>query len=246
MNVCKNHTPSLYEDALREFGNNDEIVDGDLYKGGVFLGCTFGIAAMYVWAVGILAAGQSSTMTGTYAGQFVMEGFLNLHWARWKRVFVTRLIAIFPTMLLASYNDIGQLTGMNDILNTVMTLQLPFAVIPTITFTSSVAIMGQFASGIINKLIAMALFFVVIGINILFAVDRVNTWQLEWKWISVISKYIFGIFVPVQLAHQFLHFIFTVIYAILYLAFNVYLLIHMAAFMGTGYQPISKMKVNNF
>jgi natural resistance-associated macrophage protein len=45
----------------------------DIFKGGVFLGCQFGIGAMYIWAIGILAAGQSSTMTGCYAGQFVME-----------------------------------------------------------------------------------------------------------------------------------------------------------------------------
>lgn len=55
------------------FQNNTEKVDVDIYKGGVFLGCQFGIAAMYIWAVGILAAGQSSTMTGCYAGQFAME-----------------------------------------------------------------------------------------------------------------------------------------------------------------------------
>ena len=48
-------------------------MDADLFKGGVFLGCQFGIACLYIWAVGILAAGQSSTMTGTYSGQFVME-----------------------------------------------------------------------------------------------------------------------------------------------------------------------------
>lgn len=52
---------------------DDEYVDADLYKGGVFLGCQFGIAAMYIWTIGILAAGQSSTMTGCYSGQFAME-----------------------------------------------------------------------------------------------------------------------------------------------------------------------------
>lgn len=55
------------------YQNNTELVDADIYKGGVFLGCQFGIAAMYIWAVGILAAGQSSTMTGCYSGQFAME-----------------------------------------------------------------------------------------------------------------------------------------------------------------------------
>jgi len=52
---------------------NDELVDADIYKGGLFLGCRYGDVAKYIWAVGILAAGQSSTMTGTYSGQFVME-----------------------------------------------------------------------------------------------------------------------------------------------------------------------------
>ena len=73
----------------------------------------------YIWAIGLLAAGQSSTMTvriipcddsvvihfsglqGTYAGQFVMEGFLNLHWARWKRVLLTRSVAMVPCIIIA-------------------------------------------------------------------------------------------------------------------------------------------------
>ena len=63
----------------------DELLKADLFKGGIFLGCTFGIACTYIWAVGILASGQSSTMTGTYSGQFAMEGFLNLKWKRWQR-----------------------------------------------------------------------------------------------------------------------------------------------------------------
>ena len=58
---------------LRILKVNDELVDADIYKGGLFLGCRYGDVAKYIWAVGILAAGQSSTMTGTYSGQFVME-----------------------------------------------------------------------------------------------------------------------------------------------------------------------------
>jgi natural resistance-associated macrophage protein len=53
--------------------SNNETVDADIYRAGLFLGCKYGDAARYIWAVGILAAGQSSTMTGTYSGQFVME-----------------------------------------------------------------------------------------------------------------------------------------------------------------------------
>lgn len=127
--------------------NNTEMVEADLYRGGIFLGCQFGAIAMYIWAVGILASGQSSTMTGTYAGQFAMEGFLNLQWARWKRVLFTRTIAIIPTLTIAFVAKIDDLSTMNEYLNAIMSLQLPFAILPTIAFTSSDQIMGQFKNG---------------------------------------------------------------------------------------------------
>ncbi len=76
-------------------------VEGSILNGGVFLGCRFGPAAAYVWAVGLLAAGQSSTMTGTYSGQFAMEGFLDLRWKRWQRVLLTRTVAVVPTFLVS-------------------------------------------------------------------------------------------------------------------------------------------------
>lgn len=76
-----------------------------------------------------------------------MEGFLNLQWARWKRVLVTRIIAIVPTFCLAFFSDLEDLSDMNDILNAIMTLQLPFATIPTIAFTSNPQIMGEFVNG---------------------------------------------------------------------------------------------------
>ncbi|PSN49257.1 Protein Malvolio [Blattella germanica] len=130
------------------FPDNTEPVSATLYIGGVFLGCAFGTAALYIWAIGILAAGQSSTMTGTYAGQFVMEGFLNLQWSKLKRVLLTRTIAIVPTFLVAFFLSIDSITGMNDVLNVVMSLQLPFAAIPTTAFTGNVDIMGQFVNSL--------------------------------------------------------------------------------------------------
>lgn len=114
---CANET-SLIDEAKSIFVG--ETLDADIYKGGIFLGCSFGVAAMYIWAVGILAAGQSSTMTGTYSGQFAMEGFLNLKWARWQRVLVTRTIAVLPTFCVAFFSQIDQVTKMNDYLNAVM------------------------------------------------------------------------------------------------------------------------------
>ena len=98
--------------ASAAFPNNTDPVEADIYRGGIFLGCEFGLAALYIWAVGIIASGQSSTMTGTYAGQFVMEGFLKIQWPRWRRVLVTRAIAIVPTLGVAlMVHGVENLTG---------------------------------------------------------------------------------------------------------------------------------------
>lgn len=106
-------------------------------------------------------------MTGTYSGQFVMEGFLNLHWAKWKRVLFTRTLAIAPTLLVAGYRE-QDLTNMNDLLNALMSLQLPFALLPTLTFTSSEKVMGIFRNNFSNIIVASLLSVTVISVNIYF------------------------------------------------------------------------------
>ena len=152
--------------------------DVDLYKGGLYLGCRFGAVALYIWAVGILAAGESSTMTGTYAGQFVMEGFMNIKWARWKRVFFTRLIAISPTLVLAVLENIRSLTSMNDILNVLQSLQLPFALFPVLYFTNDAHIMGTFKNGIFMKIVIWVLAFAVVAINFFLVVQTIINWNV--------------------------------------------------------------------
>ncbi|KAF3824149.1 hypothetical protein GH733_008434 [Mirounga leonina] len=118
-NVCAN---SSLHDYAKIFPKNNLTVEVDIYQGGVILGCVFGPAALYIWAVGLLAAGQSSTMTGTYAGQFVMEGFLKLRWSRFARVLLTRSCAILPTVLVAVFRDLKDLSGLNDLLNVLQSL----------------------------------------------------------------------------------------------------------------------------
>jgi len=186
--------------------DKSELVEGDLFKGGVFLGCAYGAAAMYIWGVGILAAGQSSTMTGTYAGQFAMEGFLNLQWSRWKRVLFTRFVAIVPTFCVAFYLDIENLTGMNDLLNAVMSLQLPFASIPTIAFTSNPQIMGEFVNGLGNKVASIALSTVVIGINTFFVVHSV-IYDIPHQWGILLGITVFAIFYILMCTYFILHMI---------------------------------------
>ncbi|KAJ7999921.1 hypothetical protein DPEC_G00199420 [Dallia pectoralis] len=157
------------------FPMNDSPLKVDIYKGGVVLGCFFGSAALYIWAIGILAAGQSSTMTGTYSGQFVMEGFLNLRWSRFARVLLTRSIAIFPTLLVAIFQDVTHLTGMNDFLNVLQSLQLPFALLPILTFTSMTSIMDDFANGLFWKIAGGVVIIMVCAINMYFVVVYVQS-----------------------------------------------------------------------
>uniref|UniRef100_A0A8C5C450 Solute carrier family 11 member 2 n=1 Tax=Gadus morhua TaxID=8049 RepID=A0A8C5C450_GADMO len=147
---------------------------------GVVLGCFFGSAALYIWAVGILAAGQSSTMTGTYSGQFVMEGFLNLRWSRFARVLLTRSLALTPTLLVAVFQDVHRLTGMNDFLNVLQSMQLPFALIPILTFTSMPALMGDFANGRLLKAGGGLLILGVCCINMYLVVVYVSALNSAW------------------------------------------------------------------
>lgn len=166
-----NETGSPHTDL---FPANNETLEVDIYKGGVVLGCFFGPAALYIWAVGILAAGQSSTMTGTYSGQFVMEGFLNLRWSRFARVLLTRSIAIFPTLLVAVFQDVQHLTGMNDFLNVLQSMQLPFALIPILTFTSLTSLMHDFANGLVWKIGGGLVILLVCAINMYFVIVYVT------------------------------------------------------------------------
>lgn len=90
-------------------------------------------------------AGQSSTMTGTYTGQFVMSGFLDLHLRQWQRISITRAVAIAPTLLIAlvyRHRRGTELDQLNELVNVLQSIQLPFALLPVPTMTSSAAVMG--------------------------------------------------------------------------------------------------------
>lgn len=102
---------------------------------------TFGDNARIVWAIGLFAAGQSSTMTGTYAGQFVMQGFLHMTLPPWLQVALTRSIAIFPAIIVAFNNTVDNMDGL---INIMQAIQLPFALIPLLKFTSSSVMMSEF------------------------------------------------------------------------------------------------------
>ena len=106
-----------------------------------------GAAASVVFAVALLASGQNSTVTGTLAGQIVMEGFLHLRMPVWLRRMVTRAIAIVPAVaVVASTGDAGA-TKLLVLSQVVLSLQLPFAVVPLVQFVGRRQLMGRFAIG---------------------------------------------------------------------------------------------------
>ncbi|TDH70046.1 hypothetical protein CCR75_005177 [Bremia lactucae] len=120
-----------------------------LSQAGIALSGMLGKYADTIWAIGLLAAGQSSTMTGTYAGQFVMEGFLQLRLSPWKRVALTRCVSLVPAMTVAilSQQNPANSDHMDELLNVLQSIQLPFALLPVLIFTSSPDIMGDFVNG---------------------------------------------------------------------------------------------------
>jgi manganese transport protein len=104
-------------------------------------------AASTLFAVALLASGQSSTITGTLAGQVVMEGFLHWRVKPWVRRLVTRLIAIIPAIVIIGIRGEGSITDLLILSQVVLALQLPLAMFPLLHFTGSKALMGRFANG---------------------------------------------------------------------------------------------------
>ncbi|KAF7809888.1 metal transporter Nramp3 [Senna tora] len=130
------------------------------YGGGVF-------PILYIWGIGLLAAGQSSTITGTYAGQFIMGGFLNLRLKKWVRALITRSFAIIPTMIVALVFDTTEdsLDVLNEWLNVLQSVQIPFALIPLLCLVSKEQLMGTFKIGPVLKIISWFVAALVILIN---------------------------------------------------------------------------------
>lgn len=103
--------------------------------------------ASVVFAVALLASGQSSTITGTLAGQVVMEGFTRWRVAPWQRRLITRLAAIVPAILLIGWRGDGNVTDLLVLSQVVLALQLPFALFPLLHFTSRAKFMGRWKNG---------------------------------------------------------------------------------------------------
>jgi len=150
-------------------------------------------------------------------------------------VLLTRTIAILPTFLVAKFQNIQDLSGMNDLLNALMSLQLPFAILPVISMTSSEHIMGEFQNGRYSLNIQSSKQFDVHFDNILFMgftrIIRGISCTLAAVVIGI-NMYFVGYYMTGELPKGWITILAVTIFGILYLAFCAYLVMHMLVSMG--------------
>jgi manganese transport protein len=123
-------------------------------------------AASTLFAVALLAAGQNSSITGTLAGQIVMEGFTDLKLPPWIRQLASRLLAMIPAILVVAFYGEESVTRLLILSQVVLSLQLPFAVYPLVRLTGDRAWMRGFANSRTTGTIAWALTALLIGLNL--------------------------------------------------------------------------------
>src|ERR1700720_4134398 len=121
--------------------------------------------ASTLFACALLASGQNSTLTGTLAGQIVMEGFLEIRLKPWLRRLITRAIAIIPAVLVIGIAGEGKVTSLLILSQVILSFQLPFAVIPLIQFTGNRAKMGEFANSCFTSIVAWTVAAVILVFN---------------------------------------------------------------------------------
>ena len=134
-------------------------------------------AASAIFGIALLASGQSSTVTGTMAGQIVMEGFLNFRMRPWLRRLMTRTLAVIPaalTIYLAGDHGTYQLLILSQV---ILSLQLPFAVIPLVQFTNSRVRMGEFANPLWLKLLSWGTAALIVGLNLRLIYVTIEEWM---------------------------------------------------------------------
>lgn len=125
-------------------GHNQVAEIGDAYR---LLTPLLGVTgASTMFAVALLASGQNSTLTGTLAGQVVMEGFLEMHLPPWQRRLITRLLAIIPTVIVTALWGMSGTSRLLLLSQVILSMQLSFAVFPLVAFTSDRRKMGEFVN----------------------------------------------------------------------------------------------------
>jgi manganese transport protein len=166
----------------------------DAYK---LLEHIFGSLAPVLFAVALIAAGQSSTITGTLAGQIIMEGHINLRIEPWLRRLLTRILAIVPAVFTILYSGEQGLGNLIILSQVVLSLQLGFAVIPLIHFVSDKKKMGNFTIGIKIKILAWACAIIIVGLNAQLVYEQLGDWIQQSPGTAI---WIYALVIPVIIA----------------------------------------------
>lgn len=122
--------------------------------------------ASVLFAIALLASGQNATITGTLAGQIIMEGFINLRIKPWMRRVITRLLAIVPAIIFIGMYGDKSVTELLILSQVILSIQLPFAIFPLVAFTSSKKVMGEFANGKFVAIISWVIAVLIASLNI--------------------------------------------------------------------------------
>ncbi|TMI94405.1 MAG: iron/manganese transporter [Bacteroidetes bacterium] len=152
--------------------------------------------APILFAVALIASGQSSTITGTLAGQIVMEGYLQLRIAPWVRRLMTRLIAIIPAVIVILINGEDNIDSLLVFSQVILSLQLGFAIIPLIHFTSDKQAMGKYAIKPLVIVLASVIAAVLVYLNIRMVVEQAADFfatsdSLFWKTVIILAGLFF-------------------------------------------------------
>jgi manganese transport protein len=156
--------------VFHEAGHNPE----ELQQAYTLLTPLLGGTAATLFAVALLASGQSSTITGTLAGQIVMEGFLNLRIRPWLRRLITRGLAIVPAVLLIVTSGGKGTVDLLVVSQVVLSMQLSFAIFPLVMFTSSREKMGKYANPPWLKVVAYGVCALIAGLNVAYLVEAIG------------------------------------------------------------------------
>lgn len=163
--------------AFHFSGHQDVAEIQDAYK---LLSPALGVGvASTLFAIALLASGQNSTLTGTLAGQIVMEGFLNIRLTPWLRRLITRAIAIIPAVCVIGWFGESKTTDLLIWSQVILSMQLGFAVVPLLTFTGNKVKMGEFVNPLWIKILAWAsaAIIIVLNVKLLFGFFAPESWQ---------------------------------------------------------------------
>ena len=152
--------------------------------------------APILFAVALIASGQSSTITGTLAGQIVMEGYLKLRINPWVRRLMTRLIAIIPAVIVILINGENNIDSLLILSQVILSLQLGFAIIPLIHFTSDKKKMGKFAIKPLTIILASLITVILVSLNIKMVIEQAKSvfvpgGSMIWQVVIIISSLFF-------------------------------------------------------